>query len=574
MSDRVVETDILVIGGGGAGCIAALEAARRGADVLIVSKDLLGHGNTMIAGGGFSAPFGHMEQGDDLNTHFKDTIESGEFINNQELAWILVREAKRTALQLEREGLIFKRIPGKGDKYYAYKLGGHGYARVLKPGLGIEYGMVMKEAILKLGIEHMDEVMVTELLETDGTVVGAMGVDIEKGVFLIFRANCVILATGGLGEIFAHTTNVKFSTGDGYSMAYRAGAELVDMEMIQFIPLGLTHPPALLGRHVGEPGYAGPHGKLLNAKGERIMEKYDPIRMEYTTRAIMSRAIAIEVKEGRGTEHGGCLLDLTENKKYSDGQRHLEEMRRHQWHGLEIIRSVYGERAAEFDEPWDVYPTQHYTMGGVKINEWGETKVPSLYAVGEASGGIHGANRLGGNSLCEVFVFGRRVGRRAAKRAKSMGRLLAVDMEKVEGERERVYNILDREEGVHPSEIRGELRKTIWDYVGVLRNGEGLGYALNRILELQDKLSLLQTTSKSTRYNMEWIEALETYNMVNAAEMVTRAALIRTETRGGHCREDYQQMDNKNWLKNIVINLEDGRMNVDVRSTLLTRLRP
>lgn len=577
--DQVFLTDVLVIGGGIAASAAALEASDYGADVLVVTKDFAGYGNSRISGGAIAVSC--CDPRDNPNMHFRDTVIGGEYLNDQRLVKHLVGEALDSVLWLERKGCIFDRVAGEPDKYlsaYTTPLGGHSYLRFINwsgaRGLGLM--QTLREALLSSTVRTEDSVMITRLLTSNGAVVGATGVNIRTGDFYVFRSKSTIMATGGIGELFTpHTTNMKFMTGDGLAMAFRAGAELVDMEMTQFMPYAITRPPAWAGKMIGDPVIAGPYGKLLNREGERIMLKYDPVRKEASTRATVTRAIAIEVKEGRGTRFGGCSLDLTENKKYPNGLQHLKRMSEVDPERLNTIKEAYGEAAAEFNEPWDVYPTQHYIMGGVRTNEWCETAVQALYAVGEAQGGIHGANRLGTNSLLGALVFGRRAGWHATRKV-SKAEYHAVDQRQVHAEHDRVCGILTREAHGEASfaKLRRSLQRAAWEHIGPIRNGNSLVRFISEVENIKKLTRDATLSSDSTTYNLEWIETLELYNMILIAEIIARSALYRTESRGGHYREDYPNRNDAMWLKNIVARLEAGEISLTTTPTPLSDIRP
>lgn len=572
---QVMEADLLVIGAGGAGCVAAIEGKRQGARVLLLSKDLIGYGDTRGSGGAIAAAFGMEDPRDNPEKHFQDTIRGGEWLNNQDLVRILTEKAKMAVINLERYGNIFERQKENPDRYWSHKMGGHRFPRSLENGLsaGIELGHCLRETVQRYNIDFLERIMATALLTHDGQVAGALGIDTTSGQFWVFRAKEVVMANGGAGEIFApHTTNSRYNTGDGYAMAYRVGAELIDMEMVQFMPYALTHPDSMVGRQMGEPELAGKFGRLLNALGERIMKKYDPELLELSTRARVAAAIAREVREGKGTKFGGCILDLTENRKDPEYLYHFKTRRKIRY---ETVRIGYGLKAAELEEPWDVYPTQHYIMGGIRVDTNCRSTVPGLLAAGQAQGGAHGANRLGSNSLIEVFVFGMIAGRNGARNAMNKP-LLPIHGEQIDEGKNRIYGILNRKPQVGPEAflLRKKLQKLAWDHVGVVRDGEGLQRVLCDLEEIKNQLSLAHLSSATPRCNPEWIEYLESLNMVDLAEMIARSAFKRQESRGAHYRVDYPDRHDQEWLKNIIVKREENQMKLSTTPVKFSRLSP
>lgn len=573
--EQIIEMDVLVIGAGGAGCVAAIEGKRQGARVFLLSKDLIGYGDTRGSGGAIAAAFGTEDPQDNPEKHFQDTVRGGEWLNDQELVRTLTERAQMAVINLERYGNIFERQKDNPEKYWSHKMGGHRFPRTLENGLsaGIELGHCLRETVQRYDVDFMERIMVTALLTQDGRVVGATGIDTISGEFWVFRAKEVIMANGGAGELFApHTTTSRYNTGDGYVMAYRVGAELMDMEMVQFMPYALTHPESMAGRQMGEPELAGKYGQLLNALGERIMKKYDPELMELSTRARVAAAIAREVKEGRGTNFGGCLLDLRENRKDPDFLYHFKTRRKIRY---ETVKIAYGLNAAELGEPWDVYPTQHYFMGGIRVDTQCRSNVPGLWAAGQAQGGVHGANRLGTNSLIEVFVFGMLAGRNAARNALQKS-LLPIPAQQVADEKNRIYGIRDRkpQKGLEAFSLRKRLHKLAWDQVGVVRDGEGLKKATGELEDIRSQLSMAYLSSTMLRCNPEWVEYLETLNMADLTEMIVRSALMRQESRGAHYRVDYPDRDDKEWLKNVIMLKDGDRMKLYTVPVKFSFLKP
>jgi fumarate reductase (CoM/CoB) subunit A len=558
--DDVYQCDVLVIGGGGAGARAAIEARRHNVEVLLVVKGLFGRsGCTVMAEGGYNAAFGFVDPEDNEQHHFEDTVIGGRFLNNQKLVEILVRDAPKRVLELESFGATFDRIePEKLDQRY---FGGQRFRRTVHRGdrTGHEMMNALKEEAYRVGVEVLEEVAITRLLINDGMITGATGLDLIHGRFLLFKAKAVVLATGGAGRLYSITTNPYQKTGDGYALAYNAGAELIDMEMVQFHPTGMVYPPSASGLLVTE-AVRGEGGKLYNSLGERFMAKYDPERMELSTRDVVTRAIFREITEGRGTEHGGVYLDLT----------HVPD---------EVIEQKLGTMLKQFldvgvdirREPMEVSPSAHHFMGGVRTSEdCRATTIPNLFACGEVNGGVHGANRLGGNSLAETQVFGAIAGENAAKEAKRHG-YRKVDYKALEDEHERIFRF-EAGEGLLPYEVRSQLQRVMWEKVGIMRSRQSLEEALRAIAMLRSKLGEV-TVESGLRYNLQLLAAVELDNMLLVAEMIARSALLRTESRGAHFRSDYPEEDPR-WVKNIVVAKAAEGMLVKTVEPVITKLPP
>jgi len=556
----VHETDVLVIGGG-AGARAAIAADDVGARVTLIDKGVFGKaGITQLS---FGIVCAYVKPPDNADVLFEDMVRAGEFLNNQKLVEIFAKEiADGKILELEgKYGFVFDRTE-KGE-LVRKKMGGHSYARDLVVTWNnapcIWRGVVAD--VIKRSIKVFSEVMITDLLTCDGRCVGALGIDIRTGNFIVFRAKSIVLATGGLGQIYKLTDNSRGSTGDGFAMAYRAGAELRDMEFVQTM-LGFAWPRALRGIGIGEPALVG--GKLYNVKGERFMAKIDPVNIDNVPKDVHGRAVMQEIKEGRGTKHGGVYFDLTRMRE--ENQPHFDYL-------YPLAANVGIDITKEYVE---TVPIVHYFMGGVYVNENHESNIPGLFAVGEVASGLHGAERLAGCSVADITVFGYRAGKMAARSAMKLS-MPRVDWEQVETYKERALELLMRRVpyGIRPASIRSKIQNIMWEYVHLLRNEKGLKTALDAILQIREKyLPRMVVASKSLRWNYEWIEALETINMIDVAEMVTKAALARTETRGAHAREDYPKRDDENWLKNIVIKCTDGEMELTTRPVVITRLSP
>ncbi|MDP3066040.1 MAG: fumarate reductase (CoM/CoB) subunit TfrA [Methanobacteriaceae archaeon] len=543
MERETHQTDVLVIGSGGAGCRAAIEARKHGLEVTIISKGLsFKSGCTTLAEGGYNAAFAYVDEEDSTEAHYKDTLKGGGYLNNPQLARILVEEAPARLNELESYGALFDRQ--KSGRLNQRPFGGQSYRRTCFQGdrTGHEMMVALKEEVIRESIQTVEEVMVTSLLQDDnGSVIGACGFSLPTSNFIVFEAKSTILATGGAGWLYPVTSNALQKTGDGYALAYHAGCDLLDMEQVQFHPTGMLYPDSRRGVLVTE-AVRGEGGKLINALGERFMTNYDP-RGELATRDVVARSIYNEIREGRGTQSGGVYLDVT----------HLS---------AEIIEEKLETMLFQFldvgldirKEPMEVAPTAHHVMGGALITPHCETTVPSLYVAGEAAGGVHGANRLGGNALADTQVFGKRAGLTAAKN--SMKTFFSSNEEQVNGEEDKIYQLF-AEGDYYPQEVKNDLRELMWDNVAIIRNKPGLESALKCMGGLNEKMDSL-TVPEGRGFNRYLQDALELKNMLLLAELVTRSALIRKESRGSHYREDYPET-REEWKKSIVLN-KNGRL--------------
>jgi fumarate reductase (CoM/CoB) subunit A len=418
------------------------------------------------------------------------------------------------------------------------------------------------EEVRRQNLDVLDEIFVTSYLMNGGKVAGAFAIDYKSGDFMVFRAKAVVLASGGAGRLFRITTNAAQDTGDGYAAAYRIGARLVDMEMVQFHPTGMVYPDSHKGQLVTE-AVRGEGGLLFNTKKERLMQRYDPKLMELAGRDVVARSIATEILEGRGTPQGGVYLDVTHLPANVIEERLPSMLRQFLDVGVDIRK-----------EPMQVAPTAHHFMGGVQINENAETNVMGMYAAGEVTGGIHGGNRLGGNALADTQVFGKRAGENAAEYAMK-NPMLPIDKKQINREMENAGKFLKKREGVRPVEIKNKLQSLMWDKVGIFRIGQEIQEAITGIERMKEQdLPHLCVMSSKTRYNREWIETLEIENLVTVAEMVAKAALLRTESRGAHYRRDFPKIDNQDWFTNIVIELKDGGMSFQKVPVVTTIMKP
>jgi fumarate reductase (CoM/CoB) subunit A len=547
MEREIHHTDVLVIGSGGAGCRAAIEASKQGLDVIIISKGLsFKSGCTTLAEGGYNAAFGYVDEKDSTEAHFKDTLKGGAYLNDAELVKILVEEAPDGLNELESYGAMFDRQ--ETGELNQRPFGGQTFRRTCFQGdrTGHEMMTALKEEVIKREITTIEEVEITTLLtnDEDGSVLGACGISVKNSNFLIFQAKSTTLATGGAGWMYPVTSNAMQKTGDGFAMAYQVGADLLDMEQVQFHPTGMLYPESRRGVLITE-AVRAEGGRLFNSKGERFMKNYDS-REELATRDVVARAIYSEIIQGRGTKRGGVYLDVTHLP------RELIEDK------LETMLQQFLDIGIDIrEEPMEVAPTAHHFMGGARINEHGETTVKNLFAAGEVTGGVHGANRLGGNALADTQVFGRRAGESAAKNALKNQNKKHEDMlmDKAAFEQERIQSLI-KDGKYYPFEIRKELQEVMWKNVAIIRNQEGLKTAITKIKELKDMLADMKVPAIDV-YNKDLQDALEAEKLLEVALLTAESALIREESRGAHFREDYPETQDE-WKKSIVLNQDKG----------------
>jgi len=558
---KTIMCDILVVGAGGAGCRAAIEAANHNLDVIMLSKELLGKAHTSMAEGGLNVSLGNVDPDDNPETHFKDTITGGNYINNQKLAEILVEQAAQRIFDLEDMGAVFDRTPE--GKIAQRTFGKQSWRRTAYASdrTGSEIMVTLVEAIRKTSVRVFDEVFATKLLVTDGKISGVCAVDLKYGDYLVFRAKSVVMATGGAGRIFSVTSNAQLDVGDGYGMAYEAGCDLIDMEMIQFHPTGMVKPESAKGRLVTE-AVRGEGGILLNNKGERFMDKYYPEVMELAGRDQVARSIMTEVLEGRGSPDGGAYLSIAHLPKS------IVEFR------LESMIEQFEDAGIDIrEEPMQVSPTAHHFMGGIKTDEEAGTIIPGLFASGECTGGLHGGNRLGGNALADTQVYGAISGESAAKYAKSVSHH-GVDRTTITKEFERLEAMLNRKDGISPADARGELTNLMWEKVQIFRKEEDMQFAVNELRRIEkDVVPNIKVDVSVKRFNPGWHQAMEFVHMVTTARMVTEAAVMRKGNRGAHYRVDADP--NEKGYYNIVIKKgKDGKMEMQKEDLVITKMTP
>ena len=539
------EHDVLIIGAGGAGLRAAIEALAMGASVGVVCKSLLGKAHTVMAEGGIAAAMANVDAADGWQPHFRDTMRGGKFLNNWRMAQLHAQEAPERVRELEQWGALFDRTDSGAILQRAF--GGHTYKRLCHVGdrTGLEMIRTLQDRGVQLGFDVYMECTVTRLLTDGGRIAGAFAYWRENGRFIVFKAKSIVIATGGIGKAWPVTSNSWEYTGDGMTLAYEAGAELMDMEFVQFHPTGMVWPPGVQGLLVTE-AVRGEGGILRNKLGERFMEKYDPKRLELSTRDVVARSIYTEVKEGRGTEHGGAYLDIS-HKPAEYVKKKLPSMYL-QFKELADVDITKG--------PMEVGPTCHYMMGGIRVDaETAQSTVNGLFAAGEAAAGLHGSNRLGGNSLSDLLVFGRRAGLAAAEHAKKVSSpgLAIAQIEEAERELLVPFSNTGSES---PYAIHRDLQKIMQSLVGIFRTEEDLKKAFAELEDLKARAAKASVEG-SRLFNPGWHLARELKSMLTISEAVALSALARTESRGAHSRIDFPNYDPV-WEKKHNIIVREG----------------
>jgi len=546
--------DVIVIGAGGAGLRAAIEASAQGARTALICKSLLGKAHTVMAEGGIAAAFGNVDEQDNWRTHFQDTLFGGKYLNNWRMAELHAKEAPDRVRELEEWGGVFDRTPD--GRMSQRPFGGHTYRRLVHIGdrTGLELIRTLQDKGVHAGLDVFMECTITRLLKDGDRVCGAFGYWRASGEFVVFKAKAVVLATGGIGKCYRITSNSWEYTGDGHALGYDAGAELVDMEFMQFHPTGMIWPPGVIGLLVTE-AVRGEGGILRNAEGERFMERYDPKRMELSTRDVVARAIFTEVKEGRGSPRGGVFLDVS-HLPAALVKRRLPSMYDQFLNlaGIDITR-----------EPMEIWPTTHYAMGGIKVEaETGASRVPGLYAAGECSGGMHGANRLGGNSLSDLLVFGKRTGEGAAHYAASAP-APAVEDDAIEAAAQEMLGYLDGPGEEDPYTLHAELQETMHTLVGIFRERADLAQAVERLEGLAQRAPHVRVSAGGRVYNPGWNQCRDLQNMVVCAQALSRAALLREESRGAHSRLDFPGFDDYWGGHNLLVAKDGDGMKIEPR---------
>ncbi|MHB8323522.1 MAG: succinate dehydrogenase/fumarate reductase iron-sulfur subunit [Candidatus Dormibacteria bacterium] len=534
--------DVLVLGAGGAGMRAAIAAAEQGCTVGVVCKSLLGKAHTVMAEGGIAAALGNLDAEDSWQVHFGDTMRGGAMVNNWRMVELYSHEVIDRVIELEQWGGVFDRTQEGRISQRAF--GAHSWRRLAHIGdrTGLELIRTCQDRLVHTeGITVHMETTLTRLLKDGDRVAGGCGYQRATGEFVTLRAKAVILATGGWGRMYRITSNSWEGTGDGAAMAYEAGAELKDMEFVQFHPTGMVWPPGARGILVTE-AVRGEGGILRNSAGERFMERYDPLKKDLSSRDVVARSIFKEVQAGRGSPHGGALLDVT----------HLgpETIRRRLPSMYEQFHSLAGVDITK--EPMEVAPTIHYTMGGINVEaETAATTVPGLYAAGECAAGLHGANRLGGNSLGDILVFGRRAGEGAAEYAKSHPQLPAVSAAEIETEHQILLRPLSGGEGEDPFKLHRELQDVMQSGAAIARTEQSLQEALELVLELRERAGRIRVPG-DTAYNPGFSGARDDIFMLTVSEAIVRSALERRESRGSQWRLDYLERDEELGKVNLI----------------------
>jgi succinate dehydrogenase / fumarate reductase flavoprotein subunit len=539
------ELDVLIIGAGGAGLRAAIEALAQGARVGVVSKSLLGKAHTVMAEGGIAAAMANVDKADSWKTHFRDTMRGGKLLNNWRMAQLHAQEAPDRVRELEQWGALFDRTADGDILQRAF--GGHTFKRLCHVGdrTGLEMIRTLQDRGVTMGFDVFMECTIIRLLKDGDRVAGAFGYWREQGRFVVFKAKAIVMATGGIGKAYRVTSNSWEYTGDGMALAYEAGADLQDMEFVQFHPTGMVWPPGVQGILVTE-AVRGEGGILRNKLGERFMEKYDPKRMELSTRDVVARSIYTEVREGRGSEHGGAFLDIS-HKPAEYVKQKLPSMY-HQFKELADVDITKG--------PMEVGPTCHYMMGGISVEaETAQSTLPGLFAAGEAAAGLHGANRLGGNSLSDLLVFGRRAGLAAAAYANKVSQGVLDSVFIGAAEREMLAPF-ERGDGENPYAVHRDLQEVMQNLVGIFRVEQDVVKALGELEKLKQRAARVRVEG-SRLFNPGWHLARDLKSMLTVSEAVARSALARKESRGAHSRIDYPKLDEQ-WGRTHNIISRDG----------------
>jgi succinate dehydrogenase / fumarate reductase flavoprotein subunit len=564
--------DVLVIGAGGAGLRAAIEASAHGVSVGLICKSLLGKAHTVMAEGGIAAAMANVDDRDSWKVHFSDTMRGGQYLNNWRMAELHAREAPERVKELEAWGALFDRT--RDGKILQRNFGGHKYPRLAHVGdrTGLEMIRTLQDHGIHLGMEVHMECTIVSLLKDGERVIGAFAYERERGRFKIFQAKAVVLATGGIGRAYKITSNSWEYTGDGHALAYHAGAELVDMEFVQFHPTGMIWPPSVRGILVTE-GVRGEGGILLNKNGERFMFKEIPelyknqtadneeegwryVRgdknakrpPELLTRDHVARCIVKEIKEERGSPHGGVFLDIAWiKKKIPNSEEHIRKKLPGMYHMFKKLADIDITK-----EPMEIGPTTHYSMGGIRVDaDTQMSSVPGLFAAGECAAGLHGANRLGGNSLSDLLVFGKRAGEFAAKFAKENSEG-TVDEKQITQSAKKALQPFEKTSGESPFHIQADLQEMMQELVGIVRTEDELLRA-KEYLQLMLKRAEHIYVTGNREFNPGWHTALDLENLLTVSEAVTLAAIERKESRGAHFREDYPKKEEQSGTYNLVI---------------------
>jgi succinate dehydrogenase / fumarate reductase flavoprotein subunit len=573
---QTYEYDVVVVGAGGAGLRAAIESSARGAKTALVCKSLLGKAHTVMAEGGVAAALANVESRDNWQVHFRDTMKGGQFLNQWRMAQLHAQEAPERVRELEEWGAVFDRT--KDGHILQRNFGGHTYPRLAHVGdrTGLEMIRTLQDRGVHQGIDVYMECTIRRVLTAGGQITGCMGYFRESGRFVVFRAKAIVLATGGIGQCWEINSNSWEYTADGHAMALWAGADLIDMEFVQFHPTGMVWPPSVRGTLITE-GVRGEGGVLRSADGRRFMFMYIPDRYkgdfaeteeeatrwvqaviankrpdarrppELLTRDVVARAIRAEVRAGRGTPHGGVYLDIASHRTPDEIKRKLPGM----YHQFKELADVDITK-----QPMEVGPTCHYMMGGVRVHpETQESTIRGLFAAGEVGGGLHGANRLGGNSLSDLLVFGKRAGEFATARSREMPEWPRIDDAEIDRIAAQSLAPLERSEGENPYAIQQALQQLMQRNVGIVRSAADLQEALGKLAELRQRAAKVKCGG-NIQFNPGWHLAMDLTNMLDISQAVVLAAVERQESRGAHTREDFSEASPE-W----------GKLNLVVRQT-------
>jgi succinate dehydrogenase / fumarate reductase, flavoprotein subunit len=575
--------DVLVVGAGGAGLRAAIEAAAAGLSVGLVCKSLLGKAHTVMAEGGIAAALSNVDDRDNWRVHFADTMRGGQYVNNWRMAELHAREAPDRVRELEAWGAVFDRTPD--GRILQRNFGGHRYPRLAHVGdrTGLELIRTLQDHLIYRGVSVHMECTLVDLLMDGPRVAGALAYERERGRFLLFGARAIVLATGGIGRAYRITSNSWEGTGDGHALAYRVGADLIDMEFVQFHPTGMIWPPSVQGILVTE-GVRGEGGVLRNNRGDRFMFSDIPPNYraqtadneeegwrytqgdrnarrppELLTRDHVARCIVREIKEGRGSPHGGVFLDISWIKsRLPDAEEHIRRKLPSMYHQFKQLADIDITK-----EPMEIGPTTHYIMGGVHVDaDTQMSSVPGLFAAGECASGINGANRLGGNSLSDIVVFGKRAGEHAAAFARTAGPTTIDAGQVATLERLALAPFERGATGEIPFAVQQDLQATMQDLVGIVRTQSEMQEALARLGDLRARAERVGVTGHR-EYHTGWHAALDLRNLLTVSEAITRSALERRESRGGHFRDDHPAMDPEWGTVNVQVTRSgDGTMQV------------
>ncbi|MFX0204153.1 MAG: FAD-binding protein [Candidatus Hodarchaeota archaeon] len=566
IEEKKVRTEVLIIGSEAAGAKAAIEAKIAGADVLLVTKGLVGRsGSTVMAGRGIQAPIGHQDPRDNPAVFFEDVIRGGAYLNNQKLVERLTELALTEIPKMEQWGAKFVK---KGDKFAQYETPGATYARSLIPlgHGGVQWSKTLRSELRRQHVKIIEDCFITSLLFSGGRITGAIGILLREGQLIVIEAKKTILATGGCAQVYRRTDASRDATGDGMALAYHAGAELMDMEFQQFFPLACYTPPLEMSQFTAYLRYFL-HGKFYNSRGEAFMERYLPLTKDWDLRDATSRAIYLENKAGRGSPNGGAYIAIN----------HLPKNLIDNWIRIEAPPDLKKVEALGIDiykDALEVGPACHYSMGGVRVNENCETTLENLYAAGEVAAGMDGAERIdGGPAITWCLTMGYISGRHAAAAAKE-GAWEVANEEQIKREKEKIVRLWHKEKGISAYNAKNTLKDIMYEHCGLVKDEQGLKKALHGIEELKTAiLPRLWVRDSSKIFNKELVEVLEAINMVELTEMIVNASIMRKETRQAHYRPDYPSRNDGKWLKNIIVKKDNENIVYSKVDPIITKMK-